>query len=568
MPPSTLTASAQGASSLVLLQLFSRALTFLVNQILLRYLSPSILGAATQFEVLSTSSLYLFRESTRVALQRQQPTPSPSLSTKQNGDPAQQDAKEKVVEEREKEVRDGGTSLQQSINATYIPIGVGIPLTLLFTRLYLRSADPAVLAIPFARKSLNIYALATILELLHEPFFATASHQLSYAVRTGSEMQATFLRCIATCLVAVYAHYQGREVGVLPFAIGQFIYAGVLLVGYAGRLYVVFVRTRTSALFRRPSGGEEYVEGAMVKLAGVMYAQSLFKQLLTNGDAYLVAALTTLEAQGAYALAGNYGGLMARVLFQPVEEASRTFFAREVPKGGSSGTDGKGEGVKHVERYLRTLLRFYGLLALGLVFVAPPLTGPALRLVAGKRWAETDAPSVLSAYCYYIPFLAFNGLLEAYVSAVASPSDLRRQSYFMVGFSCLFALLGVVILGKYEAGALGLVLANTLVMLGRIAYSWKFIGEHLKERQGNLKFVQCLPEAGSFAMAIAMRGVLEKIVPARSMAFVDVLAIGALIGVGGAGILIFERTYLQESWSMLRSGPVTKIEGTRTKKES
>ena len=47
-----------------------------------------------------------------------------------------------------------------------------------------------------------------------------------------------------------------------------------------------------------------------------------------------------------------------------------------------------------------------------------------LRLAYGERWAATGAPAALAAYCPYILLLAVNGILEAFVHAVAAPSEL------------------------------------------------------------------------------------------------------------------------------------------------
>lgn len=47
-----------------------------------------------------------------------------------------------------------------------------------------------------------------------------------------------------------------------------------------------------------------------------------------------------------------------------------------------------------------------------------------LRLVYGLRWSETEAPRALAVYCLYILLLAINGILEAFVHAVA---DSRRD---------------------------------------------------------------------------------------------------------------------------------------------
>ena len=66
-------ASARGASYLILLQLFTRLLTFTFNQLILRHTHPSVFGFATiQLELLSSTILFLSREGFRIALQREQ----------------------------------------------------------------------------------------------------------------------------------------------------------------------------------------------------------------------------------------------------------------------------------------------------------------------------------------------------------------------------------------------------------------------------------------------------------------------------------------------------------------
>ena len=49
----------------------------------------------------------------------------------------------------------------------------------------------------------------------------------------------------------------------------------------------------------------------------------------------------------------------------------------------------------------------------------PAYTYMLLRLLYGLRWSETEAPRALATYCVYILLLAVNGILEAFVHAVA-----------------------------------------------------------------------------------------------------------------------------------------------------
>ena len=87
----------------------------------------------------------------------------------------------------------------------------------------------------------------------------------------------------------------------------------------------------------------------------------------------------------------------------------------------------------------------------------PPLAPLLLRLVVGSRWTISGAGEVLGVYCYYIPFLAINGVSEAFVAATASTTELHQQSFWMTGFSVLFAASAYVFLRVLELGAKGCV---------------------------------------------------------------------------------------------------------------
>ena len=76
----------------------------------------------------------------------------------------------------------------------------------------------------------------------------------------------------------------------------------------------------------------------------------------------------------------------------------------------------------------------------GLLAVAfgPAYTYMLLRVVYGQQWSETEAPRALAVYCLYILLLAVNGILEAFVHAVA---DSRCACYFLLYlYSTLMAL--------------------------------------------------------------------------------------------------------------------------------
>ena len=504
MANTVLSKTAQGATFLILLQIASRGLTFIVNQILLRFLTPKILGVANQLELFCISTLYLARESIRVSVQRQ------------GGAITEPDSKTgPVTRSSEKDAKNDHTRrIQEVVNLSWIAVGLGVILTFVFTWLYLRKADTAMLEIPWISTALPIYSLAIIVEALNEPCFAIAQQQMLYAARASSEMLATFSRCVVTCAIAIGAIRSDLDIGVLPFALGQLTYASVLNVNY---LYRVSSVCKDSAISRAPKAvgpKGEHISEALFFTSCNLYGQSLFKQLLTSGDQYLIAILAPLSAQGSYALASNYGSLLARVLFQPLEESSRPLFARLLPPHtdpANEKSQNLKEGTQQASSYLARLLHAYLLLSLFALSLGPPLSRPLLHLLAGSSWSNTEAPAVLAAYCYYIPMLALNGVLEAYVAAVATPAQLRIQSLWMVAFSALFALVGAVVLGLWDMGARGLVLANVVTMAGRVVWSWRFVTEDIRKRGGDLSVSQIMPSYVSFAIGVGSRSLLENV---------------------------------------------------------
>ena len=209
MASSEVVDSAKGASLLILLQVGSRGFTFLVNQILLRYLSPELVGLNAQLELFSITVLYFARESIRVAAQRQ---------------PGQ---------------------TQKIVNLAYLAIALGFPLAYGLGYLYLRAETPGI---PFFGEALWIYGESCVIELLAEPAFVAAQQKLLYRVRGFTETFAIITRCIVTCTVAVWASKNRVDVGVLPFAMGQLGYASMLLGLYWLQLWPVAAEMKFSLL--------------------------------------------------------------------------------------------------------------------------------------------------------------------------------------------------------------------------------------------------------------------------------------------------------------------------------
>ncbi|RYP26652.1 hypothetical protein DL767_007935 [Monosporascus sp. MG133] len=537
----------RGASLLIVLQIASRAVTFVANQLLLRFLTAQLLGVSTQLEVYYLSVLFFARESLRVAIQRQgsssrsSSSTSTSITTEKSPSTA---ATEKTKSDGE-DVDAAATTARDSqsvVNIAHLSLVLGLGAAVGLGWMYMRYVDAATAGTPYLETSLRMYGVAAILELLSEPAFVVLQHRLRFGPRAAAESTATFLRCVATFGAANWAWRHDLDLGVLPFACGQLAYGLGLLAVYAWYGLGLAWSEGFSLLPRRTTpkrdDNNNYVLGYFYKptlrLASSLTTQSLVKHVLTQGDTFLVSVLSDPRSQGVYALANNYGGLLARLVFQPIEESSRNYFSKLLSTDASTATDSadsaqevnktsSSEGrvssstrsaavVIQARDNLRALLRFYVLLSILVVSVGPYAAPLLVQIVAGARWSASGAGGVLARYCLYVPLLAVNGVAEAFVSSVATKDQIHRQSLWMGLFSVAFGVAGFAALRVLGLGAAGLVYANAVNMACRIAWSAAFISRYFAGRGVAFAWGAVVPDgaalyvAGTAALWAALNG--------------------------------------------------------------
>ncbi|KAI0373126.1 Rft-1-domain-containing protein [Pilatotrama ljubarskyi] len=501
--PSLLSATLASASSLVLLQLFSRLITFVLNQALVRLVSPQVFGTTSiQFELLLSTILFLSREGVRNALLR-----APSGAH---------------------ESRDQSVTRRLVTNVSLLPVLLGIPIALFSAFVYLGTSSSTTSSQPHFRTGVVLYVLAAFFELLSEPMYIRTQNELRFHVRVRAEGTAVLLKTITTFLVLVRA---AEEWALVAFALGQVAYGLTMLVSFvvACRDNLDF-RPKRVTITKHDHTEALLFEPALFKLSIAMTGQSVIKHFLTEGDKFLVSRLSPLADQGGYAVAANYGSLIARIVFQPIEETARVFFSKtlSVP---SPGTDSKRsddadadtnttaqrkEALHTASTLLVTLLLAFTHLLLLAVTLGPPYLPLATALALPRRYLSTSAPSILHVYVYYIPMMAFNGVLEAFFASAASPADLAAQSRWMLVFSAAFVAAAVGLARGLGMGDAGLVWANVANLALRAGYAWAFVKRFFRERGAGeevrwRRAVPPLPVLTAFAAAGAVvRGSARK----------------------------------------------------------
>jgi oligosaccharide translocation protein RFT1 len=166
------------------------------------------------------------------------------------------------------------------------------------------------------------------LELCAEPFHLAATRHGALAVRLLAEAASTFSRAGVVAWLLLAPSRQGRPLAVeQSFAAAHCAGAAALLLAYAAG----------AALQPRAvwPGAPSAPTRASLLLLRDFSAQALWKLALAEGDKAVLLAWRAPDATGVYGLASNLGGLAARILLQPLEEAAYAMFAASAAGGRS-----------------------------------------------------------------------------------------------------------------------------------------------------------------------------------------------------------------------------------------
>lgn len=160
--------------------------------------------------------------------------------------------------------------------------------------------------------------------------------------------------------------------------------------------------------------------------------------------------------------------------------------------------------LRRQARLLAVLVRCITLVGLLAAAFGPAYSHLALLLLYGRRWADTEAPLALGLYSQYLVLLAANGCLEAFVHSVASARQLAASNAWLVAFTAAHA--GLSIAAVRTGGAAGLIAADGLNMLLRIAYCLAFTKARFREVPG-FRLRHLLP-SGATAAALVVAAAL------------------------------------------------------------
>ncbi|TNN16668.1 Protein RFT1 [Schistosoma japonicum] len=334
-----------------------------------------------------------------------------------------------------------------------------------------------------------IYALSGLFELATEPLWLLCQLTHEVRVRIFIEAFANTARSIGIMLAILIVPSQ---YAIYSLSVPQLLHGSTLFISYLLYFqYGISRSTSTNELQLKGITGVSSLRDILpnyfrypidqpgLQLVKNFFGQCILKQLLTEGERYLISAfhLISFSDQGIYDLVNNLGSLAARLLFLPLEESCHFIFSQCIQRDISPNKQDK-KLLMDACRMLKTALRISSLIAwIGVTF-AQANSRLLLMIYAGHRLADNHvAVNLLQLYSVYVLLLAWNGSTEALLNSAMSTNEVSRHNQRLIIFSVIFLCANWFLVPIFNV--YGFVLANGINMITRILYSCYYITKFL-----------------------------------------------------------------------------------------
>jgi len=353
---------------------------------------------------------------------------------------------------------------------------------------------------------------AVLIEMFAEPCFIYAQAKAISDHNPKVEVTSVTVKCVLTAIVTFLESAQYQS-GQSSFILGKM--ASCQLVASIVSVIYSYTRLCSKACLsplnfmpriqsRKDSDDEtkllyRNLDRESLKLSASFVSQTFLKQLLTEGERYIMTFFNviSLSEQGIYDVVNNLGSLAARLVFKPIEDSGYTLFSQSVSRAETLDI----RKFYRVQENLMLLLK--SMLLLGLIVLTFGYNFvPLIVIYGGDKLNNPLAFKLMRLQLFYTPLLAVNGIAECFTFASMSSKEIRLHNYCMVMFSFLY--LATIYTTQSTLGSVSFILANSLIMLARIIFSYKRISAYFAKHDYELRILDALP---SLTTTISLSGV-------------------------------------------------------------
>ncbi|KAM5279973.1 man(5)GlcNAc(2)-PP-dolichol translocation protein RFT1 isoform 2-T2 [Ctenodactylus gundi] len=324
----------------------------------------------------------------------------------------------------------------QTLNLLWLTVPLGVFWSLFLGWVWLQLLEvPDPNVVPYYGTGVVVFGLSAVVELLGEPFWFLAQVHMFVKLKVIAESLSIILRSVITALLVLWLPHLG--------------------------LYIF-------------SLAQAFINWKEAKLTWSFFKQSFLKQILTEGERYMMTFFNVLNFgdQGVYDIVNNLGSLVARLVFQPIEESFYLFFAKVLERE-KDATLQKQEDIAVTAAVVESLLKLALLAGLTITVFGFAYSQLALDIYGGTMLSSGSGPILLRSYCLYVFLLAINGITECFTFAAMSKEEVDRYNFTMLALSSSFLVLSYLL--TRWCGSVGFILANCFNMGIRITQSLCFI---------------------------------------------------------------------------------------------
>lgn len=172
------------------------------------------------------------------------------------------------------------------------------------------------------------------------------------------------------------------------------------------------------------------------------FKESLTRVAISEGSNFALVSLADAASRGCYQIISRLGLLVVRSIFRIWDHACLGQWSRLAQQGEAR----RKEALNGLSLMLR--ISFY--VGFFCSLAGPLYAGLVLRTLYGGRWSTPSSITSLQYFCHTLGVIAWNGLTDNFLRAVATPQLLKKQQIWSLIISIIYVLSSYVFLWDAE----------------------------------------------------------------------------------------------------------------------